>query len=101
MTTPPSFPKVNPAEAAVLTLSVNSETLAYSDVHEYAETTIAQRLSMLAGVAQVSIFGAQKYALRVQVDPDAMAAHDIDFQTVQTAVTHAATAKPVGRLNGP
>jgi HAE1 family hydrophobic/amphiphilic exporter-1 len=56
---------------------------------------------MLAGVAQVTIFGAQKYALRVQVDPDAMAAHDIDFQTVQTAVTHAATAKPVGRLNGP
>ena len=101
MTTPPSFRKVNPAEAAILTLSVNSETLAYSDVHEYAETTIAQRLSMLAGVAQVTIFGAQKYALRVQVDPDAMAAHDIDFQTVQTAVTHATTAKPVGRLNGP
>jgi HAE1 family hydrophobic/amphiphilic exporter-1 len=101
MTTPPSFMKVNPAEAAILTLSINSETLAYSDVHEYAETTIAQRLSMLAGVAQVTIFGAQKYALRVQVDPDAMAAHDIDFQTVQTAVTHATTAKPVGRLNGP
>jgi HAE1 family hydrophobic/amphiphilic exporter-1 len=101
MTVPPSFRKVNPADAAVLNLSVNSKTLALSEVHEYAETTIAQRLSMLSGVAQVTVFGGQKFAVRVQVDPDAMAAHDIDFQTVQTAVAHATSAKPVGRLNGP
>jgi HAE1 family hydrophobic/amphiphilic exporter-1 len=101
MTVPPSFRKVNPSEAAVLNLSVNSKTLALSEVHEYAETTIAQRLSMLAGVAQVTVFGGQKFAVRVQVNPDAMAARDIDFPTVQAAVTHATTAKPVGRLSGP
>ena len=69
---------VNPSEAAILVLSVNSATLPYSDVDEYAETTIAQRVSMLTGVARVQVFGAAKFAVRVQVDPDAMAAHDID-----------------------
>jgi HAE1 family hydrophobic/amphiphilic exporter-1 len=101
MTTPPSFRKVNPSEAAVLVLSVNSATLPYSDVDEYAETTIAQRISMLSGVARVQVFGAAKFAVRVQVDPDAMAARDVDFQTVQNAVAHATSAKPLGRLNGP
>jgi len=100
LTTPPSFRKVNPSEAAILVLSVNSATLPYSDVDEYAETTIAQRISMLAGVARVQVFGAAKFAVRVQVDPDAMAAHDIDFQTVQNAVAHATSAKPIGTLNG-
>src|SRR5215469_363297 len=101
MTTPPSFRKVNPSEAAILVLSVNSSTLPLSAVDEYAETTIAQRISMLSGVARVTAFGAAKFAVRVQVDPDAMAARDIDFQTVQNAVAHATSAKPLGRLNGP
>jgi HAE1 family hydrophobic/amphiphilic exporter-1 len=100
MTTPPSFRKVNPSEAAVLVLSVNSKTLPLSVVDEYAETTIGQRISMLSGVARVTAFGAAKFAVRVQVDPDAMAAHDIDFPTVQNAVAHATSAKPLGRLNG-
>jgi HAE1 family hydrophobic/amphiphilic exporter-1 len=100
MTTPPSFRKVNPSEAAVLVLSVNSKTLPFSAVDEYAETTIAQRISMLSGVARVTAFGAAKFAVRVQIDPDAMAARDIDFPTVQSAVAHATSAKPLGRLNG-
>jgi HAE1 family hydrophobic/amphiphilic exporter-1 len=100
MTTPPSFRKVNPSEAPVLVLSVNSRTLSLADVDEYAETTIAQRLSTLSGVAQVSVFGGQKFAVRVQVDPDAMAAHNIDFSMVQSAVAHATSAKPIGRIEG-
>jgi HAE1 family hydrophobic/amphiphilic exporter-1 len=100
MTTPPSFRKVNPSEAAVLVLSINSKTLPLSAVDEYAETTIGQRIAMLSGVARVTAFGAAKFAVRVQVDPDAMAARDIDFQTVETAVAHATSARPLGRLNG-
>ena len=100
MTTPPSFRKVNPSEAAILSISVNSASLSLSDVDEYAETTIAQRISMLSGVAQVSVFGGQKFAVRVQVDPNAMAAHNVDLPTVQTAVAHATSAKPIGRLMG-
>jgi HAE1 family hydrophobic/amphiphilic exporter-1 len=100
MTNPPSFRKVNPSEAPIISLSVNSATLSLFEVDEYAETKIAQRLSMLPGVAQVSVFGGQKYAVRVQVDPNAMAAHNIDLQTVQSAVAHATSAKPIGRLMG-
>ncbi len=100
MTTPPSFRKLNPSEAPVISLSVNSATLSLFEVDEYAETKIAQRLSMLPGVAQVIVFGGQKYAVRVQVDPNALAAHNIDLQTVQNAVAHATSSKPVGQLMG-
>src|SRR5437764_5864047 len=69
MPTPPSFRTVNPADSPILYLALSSPTLKLSDVDEAAETTIAQRLSMVNRVAQVSVFGAQKYAVRVQVDP--------------------------------
>src|SRR3984893_13613501 len=101
MTNPPSFRKVNPSEAPILSLSVNSATLSLYEIDEYARTTIAQRLSMLPGVALVSVFGGQKFAVRVQVDPVAMAAHSRDSHTVQSAVAHATSAKPIGRLMGP
>jgi HAE1 family hydrophobic/amphiphilic exporter-1 len=101
MKNPPSFRKVNPSEAPVLSLSVNSATLSLYEIDEYAETTIAQRISMLPGVALVSVFGGQKFAVRVQVDPHALAAHNLDLQAVQTAVANATSAKPVGRLMGP
>ncbi len=101
MTNLPSFRKVNPSEAPILSLSVNSPTLSLYQIDEYAETTIAQRLSMLPGVALVSVFGGQKFAVRVQVDPRAMAAHNLDLQAVQTAVANATSAKPIGRLMGP
>jgi hydrophobic/amphiphilic exporter-1 (mainly G- bacteria), HAE1 family len=98
---PPGFRKVNPSEAAIMTLSVNSPTLPLSTIDDYAEVTIAQRLSVLPGVAQVTIFGGQKYAVRVQVDPDKMATRDVDFQSVQAALANATSQKPVGVIDGP
>src|SRR4029079_2840830 len=73
MTTPPSFRKVNPADFPILFISLNSATLPLSTVDEYGETTIGQTLSQIPGVAQVNVFGAQKFAIRVQADPEAAA----------------------------
>jgi hydrophobe/amphiphile efflux-1 (HAE1) family protein len=101
MTTPPSFQKVNPADQPVLYISLNSETLPLSAVDEYAETLMAQRISMLLGVAQVQVFGSQKFAVRVQVKPDALAAKGISIADVQTAVAAANSNTPVGQLSGP
>src|SRR4030095_14570809 len=74
---PPSYQTGNPADFPILFLALSSETLPLSEVDEYAETTIAQRLSMVSGVAQVSVFGAQKYAVRVDVDPRELASRQI------------------------
>ncbi len=71
MTTPPSFRKVNPADAAIFYLTLTSDTMPLSTVNEYAETFLAQRISTISGVAQVQVQGQQKYAVRVQVDPNA------------------------------
>jgi len=101
MTTPPSFQKVNPADQPVLYISLNSETLPLSAVDEYAETLMAQRISMLLGVAQVQVFGAQKFAVRVQVRPDALAAKGISIDEVRSAVAAANSNTPVGQLSGP
>ncbi|HKW52686.1 MAG TPA: multidrug efflux RND transporter permease subunit [Stellaceae bacterium] len=101
MTTPPSFQKVNPADQPVLYISLNSDTLPLSAVDEYAETLMAQRISMLLGVAQVQVFGSQKFAVRVQVKPDALAAKGISIADVQTAVAAANSNTPVGQLSGP
>jgi HAE1 family hydrophobic/amphiphilic exporter-1 len=101
MTTPPSYRKVNPGAAAIVQLVLRSETLPLSTLNEYAEVNIGQRLSTLTGVAQVSIFGPQKYAIRVQVDPDLLAARGIGLDEVQRAVAAAASTTPVGALNGP
>src|SRR6266496_4980745 len=73
MPSPPSYQKVNPADQPVLYMSLNSPTLRLSDVDEYAETMIAQRISMVSGVAQVQVLGAQKYSVRVSLDPRALA----------------------------
>ena len=83
---PPTFQKVNPADQPVLYLSINSLTLPLSDVDEYAETLMSQRISMISGVAQVMVFGAQKYAVRVQLDPDALASRGIGINEVEQAV---------------
>ena len=69
MPTPPSYQKVNPADQPILFLALSSPTLPLSTVDEYAETMMAQRISMVSGVAQVQVFGSQKYAVRVQLDP--------------------------------
>ncbi len=101
MTTPPSYKKVNPGSAAVLQLTLVSKTLPLSKINEFAEINIGQRLSALAGVAQVAILGPQKYAIRVQVDPDLLAARGISLDEVQRAVAAASSTTPVGAFSGP
>jgi HAE1 family hydrophobic/amphiphilic exporter-1 len=101
MTTPPSYRKVNPGSAAVLQMTLTSATLPLSTLNEYAEINIGQRLSTLAGVAQVTIFGPQKYAVRIQVDPDLLAIRGIGLDDVQKALAAASSTTPVGALSGP
>jgi HAE1 family hydrophobic/amphiphilic exporter-1 len=101
MTIPPSFRKVNPSDFAVLFISLASETLPLSAVNEYGDITIGQALSQIQGVAQVVIFGSQKFAIRVQADPEAAAARGISLEDVRAAVSRANSSTPVGTLNGP
>src|ERR1041385_272583 len=77
MPRPPSYQKVNPAEQPVLYLALDSSTMPMYTVNEYADTLLAQRISMVDGVSRVMVYGAQKYGVRVQVDPDQLAAHNI------------------------
>src|SRR5246127_4994904 len=86
MPTPPSFQKVNPADSPILYLALSSPTLKLSDVDEAAETTIAQRVSMVSGVAQVQVYGSQKFAVRAQVDPKALASRQIGIDEVAKAI---------------
>ena len=101
MPSPPSYKKVNPADSPVLFLAITSPTLRLSDVNEYADTLVAQRISTVPGVAQVSIFGAQKFAVRAQVDPREMATRGIGINEVVAAVQGANVNLPTGTLNGP
>ena len=101
MTTPPSFRKVNPADYPIVYLSLRSPTLPLSTVDEYAETTLAQQISQLTGVAQVLVYGAQKFAVRVQVDPGAAAARGVSFDDVRQAVAKTNSSTPAGTLSGP
>jgi hydrophobic/amphiphilic exporter-1 (mainly G- bacteria), HAE1 family len=101
MTTPPSFRKVNPGDFPILFIANISSTVPLSTVHEYADTVLAQQISQLAGVAQVQVYGAQKFAVRVQVDPEAAAARGLSLDDVRTAVSRANSSVPVGTLTGP
>src|SRR5438552_3246907 len=101
MTTPPSFRKVNPADFPVLFVVLRSPTLPLSAVHEYGDITIGQTLSQIPGVAQVNIYGAQKFAIRVQADPQAAAARGLSLEDIRAAVARANSSTPVGTLNGP
>jgi len=101
MPTPPSYQKVNPADQPVLYLALSSPTLPLYTVDEYAQTNLAQRISTISGVAQVTIFGSQKYAVRVQVDPRALAARGIGIDEVEQAIARANVKKPTGFLSGP
>ncbi len=101
MTTPPSFRKVNPSDFPVLFISVRSATLPLSTVNEYADTVMAQQISQLPGVAQVMVYGAQKFAVRVQVDPEAVAARGLSLDDIKNAVAKTNSSVPVGTLTGP
>jgi HAE1 family hydrophobic/amphiphilic exporter-1 len=100
MPTPPVYQKVNPADQPILFMALSSPTLPLYTVDEYAQTFLAQRISTISGVAQVSVFGSQKYAVRVQVDPRALAARGIGIDEVEAAIARANVNKPTGTLYG-
>src|SRR5438093_832560 len=100
MPTPPFYQKVNPADQPVLYMALSSPTQPLYTVDEYAQTFLAQRISTVSGVAQVTIFGSQKYAVRVQVDPRALAARGIGLDEVEAAISRANVNKPTGTLWG-
>ncbi|MBE0619547.1 MAG: efflux RND transporter permease subunit [Burkholderiales bacterium] len=100
MSTPPSFRKVNPADFPVYYLALTSEVMPLSEVNEYAETFLAQRISTISGVAQVLVYGQQKYAVRVQVDPSKLAARGIGINEVEQAIAQANVNLPTGTLYG-
>jgi len=100
MPTPPTYNKVNPADQPVIYLALSSPRLPISTVYEYADTFIAQRISMISGVAQVQVFGSQKFAVRAQLDPRALAAKKIGIDDVGNALALGNVNLPTGSLEG-
>ncbi len=100
MPAPPSYAKVNPAESPIMYIAVSSETMSPSQLDDYAETMMARRISMVSGVAQVNVYGAKKYAVRVEADPEKLAAHQIDLEQVRTALATGSLNMPAGALYG-
>jgi len=101
MTSPPDYRKVNPADAAVLILVLTSPSLSLGDVNSYAENLISPSLSTLDGVAQVSVFGQRRYAVRIKARPDQLAARNMTLDELATAIKGANSNSPVGILDGP
>src|SRR5919204_334246 len=100
MPTPPTFTKVNPADQPILYLVMTSKTLPPWTLDEYAETRVAQRISMVSGVAQVQVLGSQKYAMHAQLDPHALASREIGFTIVSMTLSLAAVFIPVLFMGG-
>ncbi len=100
MPRPPTFNKVNPSDQPVFFLALSSDTLPVYTVDEYAETVMAQRISTVSGVSQVQVFGGQKYAVRIQMDPDSMATRGIGIDDVQAAIQANNSNLPTGKLYG-
>jgi HAE1 family hydrophobic/amphiphilic exporter-1 len=101
MPKPPSYRKVNPSVSPILYIYLYSETLPISDVDESAEITIAQPISMIDGVAQVNVYGQKQYAVRVQLNPLALAARKIGLDQIRTAIQSGSVNLPTGSLSGP
>jgi HAE1 family hydrophobic/amphiphilic exporter-1 len=101
MPSPPSFRKVNPNSSPVFFLASSSATLPLSTVADFAETRLAQRISMVDGVAQVNVFGSGKFAVRVEVDPNRLASRGIGMDELRRAIDQANSNLPVGILEGP
>src|SRR5277367_5813595 len=100
MPTPPSYSKVNPAAQPILYMSCKSTTMMSSQLDEYAENLIARRLSMVNGVARIQVYGAKKYAVRIQADPEKLASRQVDLETLRTSVTAGSVNLPAGALYG-
>jgi hydrophobic/amphiphilic exporter-1 (mainly G- bacteria), HAE1 family len=101
MPTPPTFKKVNPSDAPILYIALSSPTLPLYKVDDYAETILAQSISMVSGVAQVQVFGSQIYAVHVQVDPEKLSVLGIGIDDVANAVRNSNVNLPTGTLYGP
>ncbi|MEY4752644.1 MAG: hypothetical protein RJA44_319, partial [Pseudomonadota bacterium] len=101
MSTPPSYRKVNPADAPVLLLAMTSPSMAISELNEYAENLISPSLSTINGVAQVQIFGQKRFAVRIRVRPEALQARNLTLDELRGAITAANANTPVGTLDGP
>src|SRR3984893_6625230 len=97
---PPSLRKVNPADSPILFMSLNSEVMSLPQVDECAENLIAQRISMVEGVSQVQVYGAQKYAVRAQLDPAELAARGIGIDEINAAIRNGNPNTPTGTLYG-
>src|SRR5690349_16140681 len=96
----PSYRKNNPADAPVLLLALRSDVMALPQLDDFAQQVMSPRLSTLRGVAQVSVFGSQKFAVRIQVDPNALASRDIGIDELQNAIESSNTITPVGVIRG-
>ena len=101
MPSPPTFRKVNPADQPVMFIAMQSDSMPLYDLDKFAENLLARQISTLSGVAQVFVYGSQAYAVRVQVDPYAMAARQIGIDQVAAAIQSANVNAPTGTLNGP
>lgn len=100
MLSPPSYRKVNPADAPILYLALSSSVLPLSLVNEYAETILAQRLSMVSGIAQVNVYGSQAYAVRIQLNPKLLSAKGISLNEIAQAISANNTNLATGILHG-
>src|SRR5260370_8941559 len=100
MTVPPFFRKVNPGDSPIIMFSLVSATLPLSAVDDYGQITLAQQISQLPGIAQVQVFGSQKFAVRVQVDPVAAASRGISLDDVKTFLAKTNSNTPVGTVAG-
>ena len=99
--TPPIYAKVNPADAPILTLSVTSKTLPLTDLEDYSETRLAQKISQLTGVGLVSISGGQRPAVRIQLNPQSLAAYGLNIDDVRTTIGNLNVNTPKGNFDGP
>src|SRR5499427_957139 len=100
LTSAPSFRKVNPADQPIMFLALTSNTMDMAQIDDYAENVLAPRISMVNGVSQVSVFGAQKYAVRVQVDPNKLKAQGLGLNEVDQALQNWNANTPTGQLFG-
>ena len=101
MTNPPSYRKINPADTPVLVVRMSSPSISLSEINQYAENLVSPNLSTISGVAQVLVYGAKRYAVRIQVHPDALANRNLTVDDIAVAVNKANSNSPVGVLDGP
>ena len=98
---PPIYAKVNPADAPILTLAVTSKTMALTDLEDLSETRLAQKISQLTGVGLVSVSGGQRPAVRLQVNPQALAAYGLNIDDIRTSIGNQNVNTPKGNFDGP